>query len=61
MDLKPSVRLQTLDIQQTGGTQAAVKRGAEIIKDMLPAANQIKRQPLPASHLVVGLESYNFV
>lgn len=56
MDLKPSVRLQTLDIQQTGGTQAAVKRGAEIIKDMLPAANQIKRQPLPASHLVVGLE-----
>jgi altronate hydrolase len=56
MHLEPSVRLQTLDIQQSGGTQATVKRGFEIIKDMLPAANQVKRQTLPASHLVVGLE-----
>ncbi len=56
MQLELSARLQTLDIQHTGGTAATVKRGTEMIKDMLPAANQIKRQPLPASHLLVGLE-----
>jgi len=56
MHLEPSVRLKTLNIQQTGGTAATVKRGAGLIKDMLPAANQIERRPVPASHLVVGLE-----
>ena len=54
--LEPSVRLKTLNIQQSGGTEATVKHGVEIIKGMLPAANQIKRRPAPASHLVVGLE-----
>jgi len=56
MHLERSVGLKTLSIQQTGGTRSTVRRGVEIIKDMLPAANQIMRRPLPASHLVVGLE-----
>jgi altronate hydrolase len=54
--LEPSFRLQTLNIQETGGTRSTVSRGIEMIKKMLPEANQVARQPVPASHLMVGLE-----
>jgi altronate hydrolase len=49
-------RLRTLSIQESGGTEATIKRGVEIIKEMLPQANQLKRQPVSASHLILGLE-----
>jgi altronate hydrolase len=49
-------RLQTLTIQETGGTEAAVRRGVEIVKRMLPEANRLKRRRVEASHLMVGLE-----
>ena len=31
-------------------------RGVELINEMLPEANRVKRQPVPASHLTVGLQ-----
>jgi altronate hydrolase len=54
--LATSSRLQTLTIQATGGTEKTVKRGVEIIKTMLPEANRVKRQPVSAANLVLGLE-----
>jgi altronate hydrolase len=49
-------RLQTLTIQESGGTRKTVERGAALIRDLLPAANQIQRQTVPAAHIVVGLQ-----
>jgi altronate hydrolase len=54
--LTANAKLRTLSIQETGGTEAAINRGVELIKEMLPQANQIKRQPVSASHLILGLE-----
>jgi altronate hydrolase len=51
-----SAKLRTLSIQDTGGTEATIIRGVEILKEMLPAANQVKRQPVSSSHLILGLE-----
>ncbi|MFN9744100.1 MAG: UxaA family hydrolase [Betaproteobacteria bacterium] len=48
--------LRTFNIQDTGGTARTVARGIEIVREMLPHANRVRRQPVPASHLVVGLQ-----
>jgi altronate hydrolase len=48
--------LKTFSIQDTGGTTKTVAHGVELIKQMLPHANRVKRQPVPASHLTVGLQ-----
>jgi altronate hydrolase len=55
-NLEVSSRLQTLTIQEAGGTEAAVRRGVEMVKRMLPPANRLKRRRVGASHLMVGLE-----
>ncbi len=54
--LQEGARLVTFNIQDTGGTAKTVARGVEIIHKLLPEANRIKRQPVPASHLTVGLQ-----
>ena len=54
--LKEGARLITFNIQDTGGTAKTVARGVEIINKLLPEANRVKRQPVPASHLTVGLQ-----
>jgi altronate hydrolase len=48
--------LKTFSIQDTGGTAKTVARGIEIVKSMLAHANAVKRQTVPAAHLVVGLQ-----
>jgi len=48
--------LRSFNIQDTGGTARTVARGIEIVREMLPHANRVRRQPVPASHLVVGLQ-----
>ncbi len=48
--------LQTMTIQDTGGTTKTVREGTARLKAMLPAANAVRRQPLPASHLVLALQ-----
>jgi arabinonate dehydratase len=47
---------QTLTIQASGGTRAAVEAGVEKIRHMLPAANACEREAVPASELIVALE-----
>ena len=54
--LAPGPLLQTMTIQESGGTVAAVAAGIEKITQMLEHANAFQRQPLAASHLTVGLQ-----
>jgi altronate hydrolase len=54
--LQESNRLQTFSIQDTGGTAKTVARGIELVEWMLEEANRVQRQPVPASHLTVGLQ-----
>ncbi|GLY73112.1 UxaA family hydrolase [Actinoallomurus iriomotensis] len=46
----------TMTIQELGGTSATVRRGLEVIRELLPAANAVTREPVPASNLVLGLQ-----
>ena len=48
--------LRSMTIQDKGGTAKAVAEGISIIKEMLPTANQVGRETVPASHIVVGLQ-----
>jgi altronate hydrolase len=54
--LKEAEFLKTFNIQETGGTAKTVARGIELVKGMLAEANKVKRQPVSAAHLVVGLQ-----
>lgn len=54
--LSEGARLATFNIQETGGTAKTVARGIELVKAMLPEANRVQRVPVPARHLVVGLQ-----
>ena len=48
--------LRTFSIQDTGGTAKTIAYGIGLIKEMLPLANKVTRQPVPASHITVGLQ-----
>ncbi|MBK7593298.1 MAG: altronate dehydratase [Betaproteobacteria bacterium] len=48
--------LRSFNIQDTGGTRKTVERGIALIEEMLPHANDVQREPVPASNLVVGLQ-----
>jgi len=48
--------LQTFSIQDTGGTAKTIAHGVKLVEAMLPIANQVTRQPVPASHITVGLQ-----
>src|SRR5258708_17285296 len=48
--------LRAMTIQDKGGTAKAVAEGIAIVKEMLPVANQVTRDTVPASGIVVGLQ-----
>lgn len=52
----PDSIVQSLTIQDAGGTAAAIQAGIKMVEAMLPAANQYRRQPVSAAHLTVGLQ-----
>ncbi|HSI59706.1 MAG TPA: altronate dehydratase family protein [Ideonella sp.] len=54
--LREGAKLVTYSIQDTGGTAKSVARGIEVVKRLLPEANAVERQPVPAKHLTVGLQ-----
>ncbi|MBL8352780.1 MAG: altronate dehydratase [Burkholderiaceae bacterium] len=54
--LQEGAKLVAFNIQDSGGTAKTVARGVELIRAMLPEANRVSRRPVPASHLVVGLQ-----
>src|SRR6195256_20126 len=55
-ELKRNDKLGAFTIQEKGGTRKAVEAGIARVKEMLPEANKVKREPLPASHLTLGLQ-----
>jgi altronate hydrolase len=54
--LERSDRLGAFTIQEKGGTRKAVENGIARVREMLPEANKVKREPVSASHLVLGLQ-----
>ena len=48
--------LRTFSIQDTGGTAKTIARGVAMIEEMLPHANDVAREPVPAAHISVGLQ-----
>ena len=54
--LATGTALQVFNIQDTGGTALAVQKGVEAVRALLPEANGVQRVPVPAKHLVVGLQ-----
>src|SRR5438105_3701058 len=48
--------LRTFSIQDTGGTAKTIAHGIAMIDEMLPHANAVNRKPVPAAHIVVGLQ-----
>ncbi len=43
-------------IQEEGGTKAAIRRGLDEVRRMLPLVNQARREEVPVSELVLGLK-----
>ena len=54
--LREGDTLRTFNIQDTGGTRKAVDKGVALIREMLPAANQARREPCSAAHISIGLQ-----
>ncbi|PLC53700.1 galactonate dehydratase [Pollutimonas nitritireducens] len=54
--LAESDRLRVMTIQDIGGTRKTIERGIELVRELLPVANRVAREPLPISHLTVGLQ-----
>jgi altronate hydrolase len=55
-NLTAAALLQTMTIQASGGTGKTVQEGIDRIRALLPEADRIKRRPVPAGHLILGLE-----
>ncbi|MGH8035722.1 MAG: UxaA family hydrolase, partial [Lysobacterales bacterium] len=54
--LREGETLRVFSIQDTGGTAKTVAKGIAMIKEMLPQANAVKREPCSASHITIGLQ-----
>jgi altronate hydrolase len=55
-DIITGPMLQTLNIQDVGGSKQTIARGMEIVHEMLAEADKAKRRPVSASNLLLGLE-----
>ena len=49
-------RFRTMTIQETGGTRKTVERGIAMLREMLPEANKVERQPIPAGEITLALQ-----
>ena len=45
-----------MNIQEVGGIRKTVDRAAGVLRDLLPLANEVVREPIPVSELKVALE-----
>jgi altronate hydrolase len=54
--LQRSDKLAAYTIQEKGGTMKAVREGIARVEALLPEANKARRERVPASHLVLGLQ-----
>ncbi len=51
-----SDRVRNMDIQSMGGTRKTVEAGVAFVKEVLAEANDVRREPVPASELTVALQ-----
>jgi altronate hydrolase len=49
-------QFHTFNIQETGGTKKTVAHGIELVQWLLEEANRVKREPVSAAHITVGLQ-----
>lgn len=49
-------RIEAMTIQSEGGSAATIAAGVAKVRSMLELANAVRREPLPASHLILGLQ-----
>jgi altronate dehydratase len=49
-------RLRTITVQDEGGSQSAIRRGIAEVAAMLAPVADVKRSPVDASHLTIGLQ-----
>jgi len=54
--LREGDTLKVFNIQDTGGTRKTVEKGIALIKEMLPRANAVRREPCSAAHITIGLQ-----
>lgn len=54
--LQPGPMLKTLVIEEAGGTRKAIAAGIGLVAQMLATANAVKREPVSAKHITVGLQ-----
>jgi altronate hydrolase len=54
--IETSERVHAFNIQDVGGTRAAVECGLARIRELLPTIGNVTRQQVPVSHLKVGLQ-----
>ena len=54
--LEEGQRMRTMVMQETGGTRATIEAGVAMVRELLPLANSVRRQPVSASHIKVGLQ-----
>ena len=48
--------LRVFNIQDTGGTRKTVDKGIALVREMLPRADAVRREPCSASHIAIGLQ-----
>ena len=53
---KPDSLPLLINIQDLGGVAKTVKRATEVLKEMLPEANRVAREPIPVSEIILGTE-----
>ena len=54
--LREGDTLKVFNIQDTGGTRKTVEKGIALVREMLPRANAVKREPCSAAHITIGLQ-----
>jgi altronate hydrolase len=54
--LEAGDRLHTFVMQETGGTRKTIEAAVAAVEKLLPAANEARREAVPASRLTIGLQ-----
>lgn len=54
--LKSNGNFRVMTIQENGGTRKTIEAGFEVIQEMLPKANEAKREVIPVSELTLALQ-----
>jgi altronate hydrolase len=54
--IEESDTFRSLTIQENGGTRKTVASGAAMIREMLPIVNDVRRETIPASELMLALQ-----